>query len=588
MQSRSRAERRRRRAEQRRVAKLGGAAERRGRATPVSVAGFTDAIATWGNGVLGNVLISRSNQRFERLALSSSTMQAAALPTLTGYFDLDVSLATLGAGSRAPVDLGSSWFDQLGWGLDSVAIATRFVMCAQMIGACVIARTQLERWSTNRAANIGGGAQRMGESTADWMDRIWGFDAPNIATWRSRASSDRPVFGAIDRRIESGQSFVAMSELLHGRGPLVDVLWWEAVDVGAPLGATIAAPLDTVTDALTLVVHHIQACIATAAEDQGNQTLAQRVWRVPITGPLHGQFAEITQLLRPIDLHVVRNRRLAEEVGVLGAHYRDHVHQVSAGLPTIMQEEIGPALAFADRRNRALDLAVAAIQWEEDQLGDAFNADSLAELILGSVFAGEMASVLALWLNEGGQHEASVAFAVCSSALRSSVWLWLEDDDRAMGCLRVLIEQIARARTWRIKPDAAVKLEARTETTPRDWIEKCGWRRLGVLLKSLGEFAHGADPNHWWAARDVLVALNPNADRSIAQMSGRTSCLADTIAMLDGECAAWLENIDADLAAAFWEITGLSRDTFDAEMESTMQRAWLQRTRRTRSCGGPP
>lgn len=105
MQSRSRVERRRRRAEQRRVAKLGGAAERRGRATPVSVAGFTDAIATWGNGVLGNILISRSNQRFERLALSSSTMQAAALPTLTAYFDLDVSLETLGAGSRAPVEL---------------------------------------------------------------------------------------------------------------------------------------------------------------------------------------------------------------------------------------------------------------------------------------------------------------------------------------------------------------------------------------------------------------------------------------------------------------------------------------------------
>jgi len=555
---------------------------------PFTVAGFKDAIATSGNGVLGNALISRSNQRFERLALMSSTMQAAALPTLTGYLDLDVGVEKLGAGSRAPVDIGSSWFDQLGWGLDSVAIATRFVMCGQMIGACVVTRTQLERWSTNLAANIGR-TQRSGESTADWMDRIWRVNgAQNILTWRSQSSSDLPVAGGLARHIEPGQSFEAMSELLHGRGPLMDVVWWEAVDVGAPVDAAVVAPLDTVTDALTLVVHRVQACIATAAEDGGNQVLAQQIWRAPIIGPLHGQFAGIISLLTPIDLRVLRNRRLVEAVGALGAHYRRHVRQASKGIPTNLHEEIGPALAFADRRTRALEFALAAIQLEQDQLGDAFNADSLAELTLGAVFAGEMAAVLALWLKERGQHEASMAFAACSGALRSAVWLWLEDDDRAMGCLRVLIEQVARARTWRIKPDAARKLEDRPETTPRNWIEKCGWRRLGVLLRSLGEFAHGADPDHWWTARDVLVALNPNPDRDIAQMSGRTSCLVDVIAILDGECAAWLEDIDTDLAAAFWQITGLSRETFDVEIESTMQRAWLHRDRPTRSRGRLP
>jgi hypothetical protein len=510
-------------------------------------------------------------------------MQAAALPTLTGYLDFDLAIERLSTESRAPVDIGSSWFDQLGWGLDSVAIATRLLMCAQMIGACVVARTQLERWSTNLAANIGD-TRLPGESTADWMDRIWRADgAQCILTWRSEKSSDQPVAGILARHIEPGRCFVAMSELLHGRGPLMDVVWWEAVDVSAPLDAGVVAPLDTVTDALTVVVHRIQAGIATAAEDDGNSAVAQQIWRAPITGPLHGQFMRLAPLLIPIDLRVLRDRDLVQTVGAAGVHYRRHIRRASQGGAAGIKSEVGPALAFADRRTRALELALAAIQMEQDALGQAFDADSLAKLTLDAVFAGEMSAVLALWLKERGHHEASLAFAVCSSALRSAVWLWLEDDARAMGCLRVVIEHVARARTWRIKPDAARKLEDRPETTPRNWIEKCGWRRLGILLKSLGEFVHGADPNHWWTARDVLVALDPNLDRDIAQMSGRTSCLVDLIAMLDGECAAWLELIDADLATAFWETIGLSREKFDVEMESNMQRAWLNRNLPTRS-----
>ena len=76
-------------------------------------------------------------------------------------------------------------------------------------------------------------------------------------------------------------------------------------------------------------------------------------------------------------------------------------------------------------------------------------------------------------------------------------------------------------------------------------------RRLGVLLRALGEYVHGADPNLWEKARDVLVALNPNPDKDIAKMSGRTNALVDLIIMLDGECAAWLETIDTTLAGAF-------------------------------------
>ena len=102
-------------------------------------------------------------------------------------------------------------------------------------------------------------------------------------------------------------------------------------------------------------------------------------------------------------------------------------------------------------------------------------------------------------------------------------------------------------------------------------------RRLGVLLRALGEYVHGADPNLWEKARDVLVALNPNPDKDIAKMSGRTNALVDLIIMLDGECAAWLETIDTTLAGAFWKVVRLTQDRVDAGMESRLQLAWLHR-----------
>ena len=230
MRSSAREARRQRRAEQRQSSKIARKAEFRGRAIPTTVEGFKQAISTWGNGVMGNALISRSNQRFERLRDTSPVMQAAALPSLTGFLDLDVAIERLQPGMRVPVSIGSTWVDQIGWGLDSVALSTRFLLCAQMVGACVVARTQLERWSTNLAANHGA-PQRSGESTADWLDRIWSIEgAQRLLTWRSEESTDHPVAGLLARQIDARSCYLAMSELLHGSGPLMDVLWWESVE----------------------------------------------------------------------------------------------------------------------------------------------------------------------------------------------------------------------------------------------------------------------------------------------------------------------------------------------------------------------
>jgi hypothetical protein len=150
VRSSAREARRIRRAEQRRASKTGRKAEFRGRSIPTTLEGFKEAIAKHGNGVIGNALISRSNQRFERLHDCLSVLQAAGLPALTGFADFDVAIEQLRSICPDPDAPLSRWIEQLRWGLDSVATSTRFLLCTQMIGTCVVARTQLERTAPPR------------------------------------------------------------------------------------------------------------------------------------------------------------------------------------------------------------------------------------------------------------------------------------------------------------------------------------------------------------------------------------------------------------------------------------------------------
>src|SRR5262249_52397480 len=155
------------------------------------------------------------------------------------------------------------------------------------------------------------------------------------------------------------------------------------------------------------------------------------------------------------------------------------------------------SLSFVWHRDAAVQAALRALEVERKELGTKFNLDSLRSRGVWYSLTSEVAGLVGAW-TEGS---ASNAAGMISTSIRSAYWLWLEDDDRAMGVLRTTLEEAARLRTWRRRPDKARRLEASERTTPRDWLGAAGWRRLDALNRALGELAHARADSRWHGAR---------------------------------------------------------------------------------------
>ncbi|MCW2525222.1 MAG: hypothetical protein JWM76_82, partial [Pseudonocardiales bacterium] len=168
------------------------------------------------------------------------------------------------------------------------------------------------------------------------------------------------------------------------------------------------------------------------------------------------------------------------------------------------------ALSFVWHRSRYINGALRAMRVEKEMVGDDFDDENLTSRWTYAMVVTETASMSARWFTNDFMRDAGFAMG---AGLRSAWWLWLVDDDRAMSILRVVLEQCARLRTWRLKPAKAQRLEDRgSATTPRDWIEAAGWKRLTALNRALGEFAHAMPRSDWSGARELLSLLQDDPD----------------------------------------------------------------------------
>jgi hypothetical protein len=340
-----------------------------------------------------------------------------------------------------------------------------------------------------------------------------------------------------------------------------------------------ARSIDVVETAVQLALRQIVMCVSTLTEERPELPtgLGRALYALPLSLPSEVAIHDARPIIWPLTFDYLAHA--GERLETFGQPYLQDVRRLAEQLrPRDLTYSARSLEAFASRRSRAVATARVAFEEEESQLGDAFDPNAIGRREFGYVIINETSGLLSLWL-EGYVAD---ALAVAAAALRAAFWLWLEDDDRSLVLARSVLEQTARLRTWRLKPEKATTIEARGErTSTRDWLEEAGWRRLSILNRSLGEFSD-ATPSaaRWSGAREALAQLqDPDDDLPAAPLqTARGSALNQVAFAFGNEVTSWCRRDYPVLAEALATVLPYSQDDEPGdEIEAWLRRCWDQR-----------
>lgn len=524
--------------------------------------------------LLGAALTRRYAMRRRALDRNPALLPSQGWVILALIPPADAVLTKAGAGWSLAPDLWGrpTWADILRWGLDKAADTCRLLRVGATYGAIVLARAQLERWTLNVAFHHKVAVMAEAESTADYMRRVWS------------------VYPQIGREFDAGQTWTDLSEWLHGRGQISDALGelWDEGNLEGPgaltgsqgpesrmgerkMGATVEIH-ERISAVIDVTMRQVRGGVTLLAEGlYGHKfTAALQLTVDKGEGDRYRHESDFLRLgLQALDYQVSFSE-IGKEAIRRASSYRYFVGH--SGTTDLLASGTSPGLAegaMLERRGRAFERARQAFLEEEKTLGDAFNPGSLGARLFRYFTIGEAALMVAEWTS-GPEAD---ALRAASSALQSAWWLWLEDTDDAMPCVRGVLEQTCRARAHRVKPVRAARVEAMgAASTPARWLEAAGWKRLAVLGRALGEFAHVSFRARWSGARDALTALQSGEDAHTSS-TARGHALEAAAYLLAYEVATRLDQATPAVGAAFREgVTLLDVSEHDSLVEDLLQR----------------
>lgn len=537
-------------------------ADRRGRRVPPTIEDF-ERISSVGALRLTETLIARHSVRMVNVDEIPTHYALAVLKTLLPVGALDLAHTQLGVPLRRfPASFHGNPAEHLAWGVESTIAACRLLLSGQIVGAAVIARQQLERW-TLLLANVIGTERQSGESVQSFIARCWsrysmtlldagGADLESLTDTDqfedSTVSTDELDEEHEHIELSDGTEvcpptvYAVLSEIIHG-DYCREIVAWEALHCLDPdiLPGDAGPAFGSICDALSLSAIQLKHATAEICESRGKSDLATLVLnageRIELLPPPRSDSESEDRTMRqepptmtrpqlatlmPLTVNEGLGKEPTEYMASRAALY-DEV--VAGGMPLgrPYRDDQLATLAFTAHRYSSAAMAHMMLAHEEQLFGEDFNPLNLVGRGINYTLTAECAALCSRWNSH--QPDLAAAASVVSSSLRSAYWLWLEDDDRAMAALRCTLEQTARLRVWHRKPEKASRLEANPATTPRDWIETAGWRRLGALSRALSEFAHAHRGSSWDGARQVLIALQVDPDVANAPFTARGSAL---------------------------------------------------------------
>jgi hypothetical protein len=552
-----------------------------------------EALAPKGRDKIAAALIARHNLRMESIHSAFDDYRFATMSAIAPAGLLDLALLQLGAdAARAPsADIGTE-VDHLLWGVDSAIAIARLLLSGQVVGAAMLARNQLETWLLRRS-NAAGIKQEPGESVIEFFARVWSVPDPLHKEWEEKritfdlAENDFDVdaqdpetahlhvFRSDGTEICPPVIYSLLSETVHARESPNALLWDadclkadpqyepEVVHAAANVAASIFLSLREIRMAtLEIATHRKRRDLVNVLRSgldsisQGSESglglrddyeaipfnaIRARETRIP-------SLSSLAPLLPEEGLH-------PDLIHNVSRYARDFETILAGGNPVegrFFDDEFTVRM-FAWHRLRSIRTAQSALRHEREQLGPSFNIDSLGGRAARWVLLTEMSSLIALW-HESDHLRASAA--ATASALRSAYWLWLEDDDRSMSVLRAVLEHVARIRCWRLKPGRAAILASSSKATPRDWIELAGWKRLRLLNRVLGEFAHARNMEEWPAWREILSELQLEADPKRALYTARGSTIDFVSELVAREVVLIVDDLSTQVGESFRDLLG--------------------------------
>jgi hypothetical protein len=535
-------------------------AQRRARNVPPTVEAY-ERVAASGPTRLIEALIGRHRTRIDNLdAVAQLSMNRSRGP-LVSVCQLDAIFIRQGhqLNQHSPPH-ESPWPTHLSWSLESTIAALRLMLAGQTIGAAIILRQQLGRW-TLLLARAGPVVRRRGEPIESFIARAWtqramdmlGRYTFDIAVGdRFDDVDDHPrTTGAIntdhehvpidERPLCPAYVYHTLCEVIDGQHADQRVECQVVRDLDAePLPTDTNGPADILLDALALCMIQMRlAAVTTYAVSTDRETMRGMSLVSPPPERSPGQHPSQTPVLvsksvptrlSPALVSLVDREFAAfDAIADLGPLYTDYHtaladgHTAQRWTPQQLAE-----LSFAAHRFSRL-LITSNARDQDRQISDQ-RLKIHQHLTPGPpyILIAEFAALCALW--NPSQPEIAAAATRISSTLLAGYWLWIEEDDRAMAILRCTLHQAARLRTWHVHPDSAQALQSRSATTPRRWITMAGWSKFHPLDRALFEFAHANRESRLDAAT-ILDDHRNDPESPVAQRLARQTAL-DTVTVL--------------------------------------------------------
>jgi hypothetical protein len=447
----------------------------------------------------------------------------------------------------------SPWPTHLSWSFESTIAALRLMLAGQIVGAAVILRQQLGRW-TLLLARADPVVRRRREPIESFIARAWtepamrelGLYCADIAAGDIFDDLDDhpPTTGVIDvdhehvgidgRDVCPAHVYHTLCELIDGRHADQQAECEVVHDLDEP------SPTDTLLDALELCMIQMRlATVTTYVFTRDPDTMRG----IPLLSPP----PERRVAQQPAKIQVPLSKTLATVVTAALVPLVDREFDSFTGVADLWLPYSDYHIALADRYTTQC--------WTPQELAElAFAAHRFSRLLIAAdahiqdgkisderlkmhqhltpaspyILTAELAALCALW--NQSRPQIAAAATLISSTLLSGYWLWLEEDDRAMGILRCTLQQAARLRTWQVHPDAAQVLQSRPWTTPRRWIAMADWSKFRSLDRALFELAHANRESRLDAA-GILNEHHNDPESAVSQRIARQAAL-DKVTML--------------------------------------------------------